>query len=286
MILVTGASGHVGRAVLEALLAHPALPPDRALRALVRERPIHGLPARVECVRGDLSQPDSLVDALRGVRSVFLVTPPTGHAQVAAAAVRAGVTHAVLLSSIATQKVSPAQDNPIAARHRAAEQALLASGLHATLLRPDTFATNALEWAPSIQAEGRVRAPHGDSLRCPIHERDIADVAAQCLLNPGAPGEGHWLTGPALLSQREQVQAIATALGRPLRFEDEPPAQALERMATRLPRAAAERLLEYLQRSIDAPPALSDAVPRLTGRPGRDFARWARDHVAEFRVDR
>ena len=111
----------------------------------------------------------------------------------------------------------------------------------------------------------------------------MADVAARCLLHPGEPGAAHWLTGPALLSQREQVQAIAAALGRSLRFEEEPPAQALERMAASLPRAAAERLLDYLQRSIEAPPALSDAVPRLTGRPGRDFATWARDHVAAFR---
>jgi uncharacterized protein YbjT (DUF2867 family) len=191
------------------------------------------------------------------------------------------VQRGVLLSSIATQKADP-RVNPIAARHAAAEQALLASGLAWTLLRPDTFAANTLEWASSIRAEGVVRAPFGASRRCPIHERDIAAVAALALTRPGHERRAYWLTGPLLLSQIEQVQAIARATGRPLRFEELDRAAAMANMVRRMPPDVAERLLDYLEKSTASPPEVSTDVAQLLGRDALNFATWAQDHRADF----
>lgn len=276
MILVTGASGNVGREVVAQLRAAGA-----PVRVLTRRAADVRFASGVEVAEGELGAADTLVPALQGVEAVFLFTPPTGPGVLAALAQAAGVKRGVLLSSIATQKADP-RVNPIAARHAAAERALRESGLAWTLLRPDTFAANALEWGASIRAEGVVRAPFGRSRRCPIHESDLAAVAVQALLHPVHEGLAYWLTGPALLSQIEQVEAIAQAIGRPLRFEEMGREAALADLTTRLPAATAERLLDYLQKSINEPPPVSPDVERVLGRAALDFATWAQDHRTDF----
>lgn len=275
-VLVTGASGRIGRAVVARL--HEA---GARVRVLTRRAADVDFPPDVTVCEGDLADAASLKPALRGVEALFLFTPPQGHGALAALAREAGVQRGVLLSSIATQKADP-RVNPIAARHAAAEQALLVSGLAWTLLRPDTFAANTLEWASGIRSTGVVRAPFGASRRCPIHERDIAAMAALALLHPGHEGRAYWLTGPALLSQIEQVQAIAVATGRPLRFEELSRAAALADMAQRMPLAVAERLLDYLEKSVASPPAVSTDVAQVLGREALTFATWAQDHRADF----
>lgn len=276
MILVTGASGNVG-ACLVRLLARAGEP----VRALARHAPPTPWPAGVQFAAGDLSRAETLCEALAGVDRLFLFTPPTGCGEVARAARAAGVRRVVLLSSAATHKADP-RTNPIAARHAAAEQAVRDAGLAWTFLRPDSFAANALAWASDIRAHGVVRAAYGRSLRNPIHEADVAEVALAALLRPEHEGQAYALTGPAALTQIEQVAAIGQAIGRALRFEELGRAQALAAMAATLPPGVAERLLDYAARSVDHPPAVTDTVQRLLGRPARSFAQWARDHAADF----
>ena len=276
MILVTGARGKVGGSLVRQLAAA-----GHAVRALTRRADAGGVPAGVEVVAGDLSEPESLGPALRGVTGLFLFTPPSGPGEAARIAAQAGVARVVLLSSIATQKADP-KTNAIAARHAAAEAAVLASGMAWTILRPDSFATNALDWAESIRAEGVVRAAYGASLRCPIHEDDIAAVAAVALQDAAQAGAAHWLTGPEVISQIDQVAAIARAIGRPIRFEELTRAEAREILCRKLPPAVADRLLDYAEKSIHQPPPLSGAVATILGRPGKSFAEWAQDHAADF----
>ena len=192
-----------------------------------------------------------------------------------------GVRHAVLLSSIVTQKADP-RTNPIAARHSAAEQAVIASGLSWTFLRPDTFASNALQWAGSIRSEGVVRAAYGLSRRCPIHERDVAAVATLALLEGGHDGESYWLTGPESVTIVDQVRAISRAMGKPILFEELTREKALQLEIGRMPKAAAERLLDYAAKSVHVPPATTDTVERLLGRHALPFDKWAREHVGSF----
>lgn len=276
MILVTGASGRVGRALVTRLAAQ-GLP----VRALARRACTMAWPVGVQPVDADLSRPDTLRPAMAGVEAVFLFTPPEGPGELAVLAHEAGVRRAVLLSSIAVRKADP-RENPIAARHLAAERALIASGLPATVLRPDTFAANALDWAPAIRAEGVVRLAHPDSRRVPVHEQDLAEAAALALLSDAYVGQAWWLTGPRQVSQAEQVQAIADAIGRPLRLEALAEDETLAQWRARMPAQAAQRLMEYLRKSIEQPPPVSPQLAHVLGRPARDFAEWARDHRADF----
>lgn len=276
MILVTGARGNVGRCLIRQLVAG-----GTAVRALSRQADADDLPAGVETVAGDLMDDASLRAALRGVTGLFLFTPPSGPGAAARLAAEAGVARVVLLSSIATQKADP-RTNAIAARHAAAEASVIASGLAWTILRPDSFAANALDWAPSIRAAGVVRAAYGGAQRCPIHEEDVAAVAALALRDPSQAGAAHWLTGPETITQIGQVEAIARAIGMPVVFEELPRAEARDIMCRKLPPPVVDRLLDYAAKSVHQPPPVSGTVPELLGRPARSFARWAVDHAAEF----
>jgi len=276
LYLVTGATGRVGRALV-AHLAAQGLP----VRALARRATEAAWPAGVQPVDGDLARPDTLDPALAGVGAVFLFTPLEGPGELAARARLAGVQRGVLLSSIATQKADP-RENPIAARHLAAERALAASGLPSVVLRPDTFAANALDWAPSVRQAGLVRLAYPQSRRVPIHEQDLAEIAALALVSHEHVGQAWWLTGPRQVSQAEQVEAIALAIARPLQLGVLSEDEALAQWCTRMPEQAARRLLDYLRKCVDQPPAVSPQLAQVLGRPGRDFSAWALDHRADF----
>lgn len=275
MILVTGATGHIGRSIVGELTGT-----GEQVRVLTR-REGAAFPAGVEVAHGDLARPDQLAAAFAGVDRLFLQTPPSGPGSAAAVAHACGVRRVVLLSSLVAQKADPLT-NALAARHCAAEQAVRKSGMSWTILRPDTFAANALEWAPAIRAHGVVRAAYGLSQRCPIHERDVAAVAVAALREPSHDGATHWLTGPQTITLTGQVEAISGATGKPIRFEEMEPGEALAAMAARMPAQVAERLLAYAARSVGTPPQVTDTVSRALGRPALSFRQWADDHAAEF----
>lgn len=277
MILVTGATGNVGHALVAQLAAGGV-----AVRALSRSPGALTFPPGVELVRGDLTDAAGFGEVLRGVDALFLFTPPGG-SDAAALAARHGVRHIVLLSSAVVERADP-RANAIAARHAAAESAVRDCGASWTLLRPDSFAANALAWAASIRSEGVVRAAFGASLRNPIHEADVAAVAMRALLEECYAGAILELTGPAAIAQAEQVAVIGRAIGRRVRFEELPPDVALAEMCTRMPAPVAERLLAYAARSVEHAPAVTATVQEVTGRPARSFAEWAADHAGDFRA--
>ncbi len=205
-ILVTGATGQVGRHVVARLAAAGA-----RVRAMSRRD--FAAPDGVEATRGDLLEPSSL--PLTGVRALFLFPEPRTARAVVAAAVAAGVRRIVTLSSGAvTAGLDTDFQLPV-------EQAVEASGCEWTHLRPGEFASNTLKlWAPSIRAARVVRFHNPDWRGLPIHEADIAAVGVAALLSAGHHGRAYDLTGPARISAREQVAAISTALGEEVRFEE------------------------------------------------------------------
>src|SRR5690349_4197989 len=165
MILVTGATGNVGRKVLEALLAG-----GHAVRALSRSPQDAVWPAEVDIVGGDLSDPAALDAALAGVDSVFLFAAPGTGPTFVAAARRAGVRRVVLLSSGAVDDDADEQDGPIAAYHAEIERALRGSGLAWTFLRPDVFAANSLMWAGQTRGGDVIRGAYAGAASAPVHE--------------------------------------------------------------------------------------------------------------------
>lgn len=272
MYLVTGATGTVGRPVVDGLLA-AGVP----VRALSRDPATAGLPAGVEVARTDAMP-------LGGVTAMF-VNPAVAWNGVAALLKRAadhGVERIVLLSSAATLDDDPA--NAIGAHHRELERQVEESGLAYTFLRPGAFSANTRQWAGQIRAGDVVRGPYGRAQVAPVHERDIAAVAVRALLDDGLTGARPVLTGPESLSQADQVRLIGEAVGRPLRFEEIPAETARERMVGGgVPEPIADTLLRMFARFVDRPAEVSPDVERITGRPAAPFARWAADHVADFR---
>ncbi|OLT28820.1 NmrA family transcriptional regulator [Actinomadura sp. CNU-125] len=287
-VLVTGATGHVGRRVVERLVRAGA-----QVRAMTR-RPDRAavLPGGVDVVRGDLDVPSSLTAALRGVERMYLFPVAATAADVAGAAVAAGVRRIVTLSSGA---VEGGYDTGF---HLPVERAVEASGAAWTHVRPGEFMLNKLWlWGASIRAGDVVRDPYPDAAWCPVHEDDIADVAAAALLEDGHAGRAYMLNGPEFLTHREQVRLIGDAVGRDVRFERVTPVQARDDYRRQGGFAAenADFLLGFESYSGEpADPADRSAVDLsalgplptardVTGRPARTFAQWARDHADDFR---
>jgi uncharacterized protein YbjT (DUF2867 family) len=276
MILVTGATGNVGSRVVRELLSS-----GERVRVLSRDPVAARFPGGVEAIAGDLTRPATLAAAFAGIERMFFFTPPSGGPAIVEAARAAGIRRVVVLSSAATQKADP-RTNPIAARHDAVEKAVQASGMSWTFLRPDTFATNALAWAGSIRRDGVVRGAYARSQRNPIHEGDIAAVAAIALTEHGHDGAAYMLTGPGSVTQADQVRAIGEAIGKEIRFEELTREQALAQMTVNTPKDVAERLLDYAAKSVTVPPAVTSVVEQVTGRPARTFRQWAEDHAVDF----
>jgi uncharacterized protein YbjT (DUF2867 family) len=279
-ILVTGATGTVGRQVVSQLLAT-----DVRIRALTRNPEVAGLPSAVEVVRGDLTDPAGLAGCLDGVDTVFLVwTAPAGAFPAALDRIAGRARRIVLLTSPhRTPHPLFQQPNPLAAMYAEIERSIEASGLRWTFLRPGMFAANALSWwAPRIREGDVVRWPYAAAPTAPIHERDIAAVAVRVLLEDGHEGAEYVLTGPQSLSQREQVATIGDVIGRPLRLEEISPDEARRELS--FPAPALSMLLNAWAAAVGVPALVTSTVAEITGRPARTFRDWATDHAEAFRA--
>jgi uncharacterized protein YbjT (DUF2867 family) len=279
-ILVTGATGRVGRQVVSQLLAT-----DARVRALARNPDAAGLPPEVEVVRGDLTVPATLDECLDGVDAVFLVwTAPAGAAPAAVERLARNAGRIVYLTS-PHQTAHPffQQPNPVAAMHAEIERLIEASGVRWTFLRPGMFAANTLLWwAPQIRSGDVVRWPYAEAPTAPVHERDIAAVAVRALLEAGHDGAGYVLTGPQSLSQREQVAMIGEVIGRSLRFVEMSPDEA--RREWPAPAPVVDMLLNAWAAAIGQPALVTSTIEEITGRPARTFHDWVADHAEEFRA--
>ncbi|MFM9370518.1 NAD(P)H-binding protein [Streptomyces sp. Da 82-17] len=278
-ILLTGATGNVGRELLALLDAY-----DASVRALVRDPGTARLPDGVDLVTGDLSAPGGLEDAVRGCGTVFLVWPflTAEHAPAVLDVFTRHARRIVYVSSAAvTDPPTRPQSDPITQLHADMEQLIEKSGLEWTFLRADTLASNARGWSAQIRAARTVRGPD-IAPTAVVHERDVAAVAALALTGEGHAGARHVLTGPEVLSRADQVWLIGEASGSPARFEPVPVAVARERMlADGRPPALVEALLAATGRP--ASDLVTSTVEDLTGSPARTFRSWAEEHAELFR---
>ncbi|MFE6826195.1 NAD(P)H-binding protein [Streptomyces sp. NPDC057690] len=279
MILVTGASGTVGREVVG------RLPVGVGVRVMVRDPGrVVGVGAGVEVVVGDYGVPGSLGRVLEGVRTVFLVTARVGGGDDAvflAAARAAGVGRVVKLSAAAV--LDEGAGDLITRWQRECEGLLCDSGMEWTLLRPRAFMSNCLSWAGSVCGEGVVRALYGEAAHACVDPADVARVAVRVLTEEGHAGRAYTLTGPQALSAVEQTRQLGAVLGVALRFEELGPARARAALAGRFAPEVVEALLDSaLRLRAGAKAGVLDTVGRLTGRPARTFAQWAAEHAASF----
>jgi uncharacterized protein YbjT (DUF2867 family) len=271
--LVTGASGNIGRELAEILVddGHPV----RALRHSAAEGP-----PGVEVVVGDLNNPSTLDGPLDGVTGVFLMPGYADMPGVLAACVRRGVERVVLLSSGAA--ASRDMTNAITAYMVASEDAVTASGLPWTILRPTAFMSNALRWKPQLDRGDVVKLPFADVRTACVDPRDIAAVAAVALTADGHAGQVHVPTGPQSLLPAEQVAVLADALGRPLTAVPQPDDEARAEMLATTPPEYVDAFFDFsVNGALDESHVLP-TVRDVTGREPGTFAAWAKRHAPDF----
>ncbi len=279
MIVVTGATGNIGRTLTRTLAG-------AGEQVTAVSRHAAPVPDGVRHVAADLAAPGALESELTGAKAFFLLLsgdlhgPGTAPADLVRRAVTAGVRRIVLLS---TQGVSTRPFGPTRIAMRALEDLVRESAPEWAVLRPGGFASNALWWAGSIRTDRVVAAPFGDVGTPIVDPADIADVAAACLLEDGCTGGVYELTGPEPISPREQTEALAAALGEPLRFHELTRAEARAGMARSMPVELADDTLDILGAPTEAELRVSPDVQRVLGRSPRTFADWVERHTAAFR---
>ncbi|WP_238164210.1 NAD(P)H-binding protein [Kribbella pittospori] len=269
-VLVTGATGRVGRHVVDGLRAAGV-----SVRALVRTPERAALPPDVELIQGDIYDPGAVRRAAAGVDAAFLLWP--AYSADGAEAILAELPRRVVyLSSL---------NAPAGGVWGDVEELLREAGKDWTALRPGGFAVNAQGWAGDFRSGDVVRLPYPKAGRSLIHERDIAAVAVLTLLDDRHVGQAHELTGPEVLTQAEQVETIARAVGKEMRIEELSDEQARQAMLDQgADPALAESAVTYWAKLVDEPEPVTTTVAELTGRPALTFADWAREHADEFRI--
>ncbi|HET7578130.1 MAG TPA: SDR family oxidoreductase [Bacillales bacterium] len=273
MILITGATGNVGREIVKKL--HKS---GHKVRALSRNPEKAELPPGVEVVAGDLSHPETLKNALDRIQKVFMIHVP-GSDRFPEVAKQSGVRHIVFLSSSAIESKT---DNAIGRFHLETEKLIRQSGVSWTFLRPGAFMTNTLQWASSIRSEMAVREPFGDVGTAPIDPRDIAAVATDVLVSSGHEGKIYTLTGPEVLTPEEQVRILSEVLGESIEFKNIPETAAQENMKNFAPEEIVEALFQLKREAVNRPPKALRTVEEVTGHPARTYRQWVTSHADAF----
>lgn len=271
-ILVTGATGTVGRPLVAQLLAA-----GQPVRALTRDPRAAHLPVGAEVVAGDLTDVGALARVFAGVTAAHLITfdgadfsPLSNGAEIVAAAERAGVRRLTVLRG-------GVDKSPV-------EEAVEAGDAEWTFLSPVEFMSNALEWTESVRTESVVREAFPEAASAMVHEADIAAVAATALTRAGHAGRDYWLTGPQALTPPEKVHVIGDVLGCDVRYVELSRDEVVARW--RAEGHSAEDIDFFLMMRTNPPEAGYTVLPtveEVTGAPARAFAQWVREHADAFR---
>ncbi|WP_327585370.1 zinc-binding dehydrogenase [Nonomuraea sp. NBC_00507] len=254
-VLVTGATGTVGRHVM-ALLKEAGAEPLALSRST-----------------GDLTDPATM--PLDGVEAVFLLWPfaTAEGARAVVEAVAGRALRVVYLSSVARRD-----------QEREVERLIEESGTEWTFLRPHAFAANALRWARQVRA-GAVRGAYGQAAGPVVHERDIAAVAVRALLDEGHHGAAYELTGPEVITQADQVRIISEVTGIPARWEEIPLDRArADLLARGWPPEAVEGVLQAQAEGSRVQASVTSTVEEVTKSPASTFRQWVVEHAGAFRT--
>lgn len=277
-ILVTGATGNIGRALVAELMKEPSL--AHAVAASPNGPSVAGAPGRAL----NLLDPESVASAMQGIKRLFLLTPAhpemeamTANAVQAASA--AGVQHIVRVSGAGADASS---DVAIAQLQGRCDQIVIDSGIAYTLLRPKNFMQNFTTFLRDMIRSGTMYSSQGEGRVPFIDARDIAAVAAKVLNEPSAhAGRAYTLTGPEALTNAQALAEIERATGHKVSLVAISEEQAIEGMRQAGMPESMVQVMSSLNRVIAAGwvAEVTDDVPRLLDRPA---TAWA-DFVAEHR---
>lgn len=269
-ILVCGATGNVGRPLVEQLLAG-----GHQVRALTRNPAGAGLPHGVELFKGNLADTASLAGVFDGVTVAHLISfgdayaPLTNGREILEMAKQAGVRAVTVLKGDLGRTDL--------------DEAVEASGLEYTYLAPGEFMSGTVEWADQVREQGAVRDGFAQIRSAMVHEADIAAVAATALTTGGHAGKVYRLTGPEALSAPEKVAVIAEVLGRDVTFVE---LSRAEIVAQWREQGFSDSDIEFFVTMRTDPPEAGytplPTVEEVTGRPARTYAQWVRENAEAF----
>lgn len=276
-VLVTGATGTVGSALVTALQGRGV-----TVRAMTRN-PGHSVPG-ADTVVADLRDPASIAAALDGVDTAFLNSPSAEDAaalqiRFADIAHRAGVRRLVLLSQYAAHADSPVR---FLRWHAEVEAHVQELGFDHTVLRPNLYMQGLLGFAGTI-AQGWFAAPIGDTAVSAIDSRDIADTAAVVLTSAGHTGRTYTLTGPRAVTHEQIARTLADATGQDITFQDSSADQftaALTGLVS--PWQLAGLVEDYAHYARGEAADVHTSVADITEQPARDITDFARDYAPMF----
>jgi uncharacterized protein YbjT (DUF2867 family) len=279
MIVVTGATGNVGRVLVESLAAA-----GERVTAVSRGTMPVSVPDGVRHVAADLAEPETLRPATEQARALFLLVSGAGaHLDPAAildVAKAGGIERIVLLSS---QAAGTRPDSVSHAPLRGIEDVVRGSGMAWTVLRPGGFLSNVYAWTDPIRAARTVAAPFGDVGLPLVDPADIAGVAAAVLRDDRHAGRVYELTGPALTTPRDRARILGEALGEPVRFVEQTVDEAREQMLAFMPPPVVEGTLAILGSPLEAEQRISPHIEQILGRAPHSFEDWARRNIDAFR---
>lgn len=268
-ILVTGATGQVGRHLVRQLLDA-----GHHVRALTRRPESADLPAGTEIVGGDLADLTSVGGIFRDVDAAHLITfggdwfePLPNGAELAKLAEVSGVRRATVLGGWDASTVESGLDE---------------TAIDWALLSPLEFMANTLAWSDEIRAHGTV-STMATFASAAVHEADIAQVAASLLTAERPPSGNHFISGPEALTPAERTAILAEVTGRPISFVELD--EAAERARLQAQGQDADDIEFAVQLATNPPDVahvVRDTVPELTGKPGRTYRTWAEENVAAF----
>lgn len=283
-ITVTGSTGTIGTELVR-LLSEAEAPVRAVLRDFSRARSL----SHVAWLRADLRDESTLEPTLAGTRRLFLLTgnqPSFGETQIGVirAAERLGVEHVVKLSALGA---TPRTKSPLAREHWEAEQALEQSSMSWTILRPHAFMQNWLgDVAQTVRDERAIYAAIGEGRVPFIDARDIAAVAAEVLLHPGAhAGQRYVLTGGEAVGYGALASALSEVLGTPVTYR----ALSMDEMRERLEQqGVAPKMIDSFlalaayQKAGGPTERVSESVEEVLGRAPRSIQDFARDYREHF----
>lgn len=283
MILISGATGGIGGEISRLLKES-----GTSFCALCRRQDqIDGFHKNgIEAVIGDFDRPDTLLSAMRGIETMFLITPPTPQQveqETAAidAAKRAGVGRIVKISASDSNVRSPV---PWARSHALIDHHLRASAIDWTILKPTAFMQNFL-WFKDPISKGFLPQVTGNGSVSWVDTRDVARVAAAVLTQAGHEGATYFLTGPQTLDMKEAAAQLSKTLGHKVRYLDLPsPIFWILLRLTGNSKWMAKGLVVQFDDVVaghhDIDPTFE--VERLTGKPPHSFAAFLEDHRKAF----
>lgn len=281
MILITGATGQVGREAVKALVAARL-----AVRALVRNPSAAARLQGVQTVQGDFDDDASLARALDGIGAMLLAgrdSPDSisQHQRVLAHARRANVRHIVKLSAIGASSGSPIA---LMREHHTIDEALRVGPASWTLLKPHLYLQNLLRAADAVRRDGRFAAPMGHDRFPLVDTRDVGAAAGIVLSNPAKhAGRTYALTGPAAYGYDDIAAALSDVAGRSVSYEPVSPQDYEARLlASGIPGWRAFDLAHIARAYTASDNAVSPDLPMLLGRSPRSLSDFLEDHRDDF----